>query len=296
MDHLLELREIVSRHAVASSQRQSTAVARLGLFRADRASLPTPTVYCPMFCIVIAGRKRVLLGNQMREYGPGDAFLVTLDLPVVGTILSADAGEPYLAISLELHRPTLASVAFGAEISTCTRDAEAGFRVARATPMVLDTARRLAQLLDHAQDIAVLAPLIETELLYRLMTGVWGPALREIIRSDSRISQVTRAAVWLRRNYSSEYRADLLAEVAGMSVSSLNRHFRAVTAMSPLEYQKQIRLQEARRLLLTRETDVAGVGYAVGYGSAAQFNREYRRLFGDSPGQDAKRLRRDLPE
>ena len=291
---LAELRAVVSRHATATAGSQETAVPRLSLFRADRPSTPTPGVYDPMLCLVVAGRKRGFLGDETLVYSAGDALLITVDLPVVGTILEADPATPYLALCLRLHRPTLASVVLEADPEAIRGEhLERGARVERAGPDLLGAALRLARLLDRPRDVPVLSPLVEREILYRLLTGPWGATMLEISRAESRISQVSRAVAWLRQNYAKDYRADALAKVATMSVSSLNRHFRSVTAMSPLEYHKRIRLQEARRLLLVGASDVAGVGYAVGYSSASQFSREYRRLFGEPPGRDAERMRQD---
>lgn len=289
---LSEMSEIAARHATAAPHVQTLPVPRLGLFCADKPTVPTPTIYEPMLCLVISGRKRGFVGRETIEYNTGDALLVTVDLPIVGEVIEADPSAPYLSLVLELNRPTLASILLECEADVDgDRERMDGFRIGRASPEVLDAALRLLRLLDRPQDIPVLAPLTERELLYRLMTGPTGNALRQIARADSRMSQVTRAVSWLRQNYTHDYSANELAEIASMSVASLNRHFRSVTAMSPLEYQKRIRLQEARRLLYTSQADVAGVGYAVGYGSASQFTREYRRLFGESPGRDAERLR-----
>ena len=287
------LREIVTRHARVAPGVRLTAVPRLHLYRADEPSVPTANVYEPMLCVVVAGRKRVFVGDETVEYGTGDAFLIRVDLPVVGTIIDAQPDRPYLAVAIELHRPTLASIVLECESTPPPVDHdECGMRVFKSTPELLDVACRFVSLLDTPQDVPVLAPLVERELLYRLLTGPWGASARDIVRANSRVSQVSRAVAWLREHYAREYQASVLADVAGISVSSLNRHFRAVTAMSPLAYQKRMRLQEARRLLLTGKEDVSGVGYAVGYRSIPQFTREYRRLFGEPPGRDAERLRR----
>lgn len=291
-----EMNEIAARHAKPAPHVQTLPVPRLGLFSADRPTFQTPTIYEPMLCLVINGRKRCFVGQETIEYTTGDALIVTVDLPVVGEVIGADPSSPYRALILELHRPTLASILLECEADAIDDEPYQeqqmdGFRLSSATSEVLDAALRLLRLLDRPRDIPALAPLTERDLLYRLMTGPAGSALRQVARADSRMSQVTRAVSWLRQNYACEYNANRLAKIASMSVASLNRHFRTITAMSPLEYQKRVRLQEARRLLYASERDVAGVGYEVGYGSASQFSREYRRLFGDSPGRDAERLR-----
>ena len=160
-----------------------------------------------------------------------------------------------------------------------------------AGPDLLDAVARMLRLLDRPEDVAVLAPLIEREILWRLLTGPHGAMIRQIGLADSGLSHVSRAIRWIRDNYSEPMRIADLARLAGMSTSAFHRHFRAVTNLSPLQFQKRIRLQEARSLLVSRAGDVAGVGHLVGYDNPSQFNREYRRLFGAPPGQDAARLR-----
>ncbi|MCA8959678.1 MAG: AraC family transcriptional regulator [Planctomycetes bacterium] len=293
MDALRGLREILLRHTTATTGLQESVIPGLGFFRADEPSTPTPNVYDPMLCIVVAGRKRGFIGSETLEYTPGDAILISVDLPVVGTILEASPSAPYLALRLRWDRLALASVILDEERSPDGgATTESGLRVQRADPDLLDAALRLARLLDRPQDIAELAPLFEREILYRLLTGPSATTLRELARSESRLSQISRAAVWLRENYAETYSAETLAKVTSMSISSLNRHFRAITAMSPLEYHKRLRLMEARRLLVAGEADVSEVGQTVGYSSASQFTREYRRLFGEPPGRDAGRIRR----
>jgi transcriptional regulator GlxA family with amidase domain len=167
-----------------------------------------------------------------------------------------------------------------------------GFAVSAVTPELLDALSRLLRLLDTPDDIAMLAPLLEREILYRLLCGPQGHVLREAARADGRMSQVRRAIAWIRENYDRPLRIPELAELAGMSAASFHRHFRAVTAMSPLQFQKSLRLQQARQLLIANR-DAAQAGYAVGYESASQFSREYARLFGAPPARDALRLRGD---
>ena len=292
MNKIHELAEILSRHSVTSAQLQSTAVPRLQIFRADRPTLRTPGIYNPMICLVAAGKKQVFFGEEMSTYGESDCFLITVDLPVIGTILTADSDKPYLALCLDLHIPTLANFAIRcSQVPGKMQEIEKGLLEGTATDEIIDAAIRLAKLLDAPQHIDVLAQLYEQEFLYRLYSGPWGQSLNALSHANSRLSQVSRAIAWLHKNYAEEFSASGLAKFAGMSVSTLNRYFREVAAMSPLEYQKRIRLQEARRLLASHATDVAGAGYAVGYSSPTQFNREYRRLFGAPPGRDSIQLR-----
>ena len=165
----------------------------------------------------------------------------------------------------------------------------------KASPELLDAAARMLRLLDHPADAAVLAPLITQEILWRLLAGPLGDTMRQIGLADSDLTHVSHAIAWIRDNYAQPMRIDDLARLSGMSASAFHRHFRAVTAVSPLQFQKRIRLQHARSLLVAHPGDIAGVGHQVGYDSPSQFNREYRRLFGAPPGQDAERLRTDAP-
>jgi len=284
-----ELRELIERNC--GTGRMATAIPRLTLLRADGTTRGSvPTVYQPLFCIVAQGAKRLLVGDRVLVYDAAKYIVVSVDLPVCGEIFEASPEKPYLAVSLSLDRATLASMLL--EMADADEDAGSpGMAVHPVTPDVLDPMKRLLRLLDCPRDIPMLAPLAEREVLYRLLSGPQGSMLRQIALADSRLSRVSRAIDWIRRNYDQALRIEALAEVAGMSASSFHRHFKAVTAMSPLQFQKQIRLQEARRLLLTERTRASSIGFAVGYESPSQFSREYSRLFGVPPARDAERLR-----
>ncbi len=295
MNRMYELAEILSRHSFASEQMEHTVIPRLSIFRADRPTIRTPGIYHPIFCLVVSGRKQMFFGEETSEYGSGDCFLVTVKLPVIGTILEASHESPYLALCIDLHHTTLAEIAIKASpMSDITKGSDCGLQAGTATTEVVDAAFRLTQLIDNSEHIDVLAPLYEQELLYRLYVGSWGRSLYAASQANSRLSQVGTAIAWLHEHYATDYAANELAKVTRMSVSTMNRHFREITAMSPLEYQKRIRLQEARRLLTSQITDVSGAGYAVGYSSPSQFNREYRRLFGAPPGRDTSQMRSEM--
>ena len=195
----------------------------------------------------------------------------------------------YIAVALALDTATIAALLLDLPPGA-NSDLSAGFAISPLTDDLLDPLLRLVRLLDTPAEIGVLAPMIEREILYRILQGPQGGMLRQIGRSDSRLSQIRRSVDWIRSHYAEPFHVGRLAELAGMSPSSFHRHFRAVTAMSPLQYQKQIRLQEARRRLLARPDGAARVAFAVGYESASQFSREYSRLFGLPPSQDAARL------
>ena len=247
----------------------------------------------PLLVVMAQGGKRLLLGDQVFEYRAGQCLVVTTDLPVTGHFLRASRRTPALAMGLTLRPTAIAALLLQQPAPRWSRTAADPTAMATgdAGPELLDAAARLLRLLDSPTDAAVLAPLVEQEILWRLLTGPYGAVVRQIGLADGSLSHVDRAIRWIRDNYAEPARIADLARLAGMSPSAFHRHFRAVTAMSPLQFQKRIRLQEARSLLVANAGDVAGVGHLVGYDSPTQFSREYRRQFGAPPGQDAARLR-----
>jgi AraC-like DNA-binding protein len=283
---LTELRAIAGRHT--PGRYQPSALPRVALYRDGATPQPVSGVYQPMMALILSGAKEIAIGDRRLRYDPASYFIATVELPASGCIKLDQPGEPYLAVSLDLDSDRLASVLSEADASSPT--AEPAFAVNPVTPELLDAWLRLLRLLDAPQDIAVLAPLCEREILYRLVQGPQGAIVRQIARADSRLSQVRRAIALIRDRFDQTLRVEALAEEAGMSPASLHRHFRTATAMSPLQYQKSLRLQEARRLIVAGR-DVAAAAYAVGYESASQFSREYARLFGSPPSIDAKGIR-----
>jgi AraC-like DNA-binding protein len=249
----------------------------------------------PLLVVMAQGGKLLLLGDQAFEYRSGQCLVVSIDLPVTGHFLDASSQVPSLSMALVLRPAAIAPLLLEAPIERWSRSTAGAPAIAtgEAGADLLDAVVRLLRLLDHPTDAPVLAPLIEQEILWRLLTGPHGGMIRQIGLADSSLSHISRAIRWIRDNYAEPMRISDLARLAGMSPSAFHRHFRDVTMMSPLQFQKRIRLQEARSLLIARAGDVAGVGHLVGYDSPTQFNREYRRLFGAPPGQDAARLRTD---
>ncbi|MBC7682006.1 MAG: AraC family transcriptional regulator [Ferruginibacter sp.] len=287
-ESLQKLCTLIAQHCHQS--RTPTAIPRVGLVRSDTPTLPVGVLYQPMLCIVAQGAKRTLLGDTIVGYGAGQYLVVSVDLPITGSVTQASADAPYLALSLELDPAVLADMLLtlpgAAQVAPLP-----GLAVSPVTPDLLDAAVRLLRLLDRPADIPMLAPLAEREILYRLLTGTQAPMLRQIALAHSRMAQVGRAIGWIRSHFAEPLRIAAVAQQANMSASTFHRHFKAVTAMSPLQYQKQIRLQEARRLLLAGQADAASIGFAVGYESPSQFSREYARMFGQPPVRDAVRLR-----
>ena len=281
---LEELRDLVARHAHTDLR---TPVAGLLLSKVE-TSEPHHSLAEPLLVVMAQGGKRLLLGEQVHEYRAGQYLLVGTDLPVTGHFVGATPRTPALGLGLALRPAAIAPLLLEAPPRTPPASPIA---IGDAGPELLDAALRLLRLLDHPADAPVLAPLIEREILWRLLTGPHGGLVRRIGLADSGAAHVGRAIHWIRDNYAEPMRIEELARLSGLSASAFHRHFRAVTAMSPLQFQKRIRLQEARSLLLADAGDVARIGHLVGYDSPSQFNREYRRLFGAPPGQDAARLR-----
>lgn len=291
---LAELCALIDAHAGAGV---TTAVDGLLLGRASGGVEPEHSLTEPLLVIMARGGKRLLLGDRAHEYRAGELLLVTATLPVTGHFFDATPEAPALALALVLRPSLIASLSLEAPaVPRARRDVPSpAVATGPADIDLLDAAARMLRLLDHPADAPVLAPLIEREILWRVLTGPHGGVLREIGQTRSSLWYVGRAIAWLRENYAEPVRIEDLAARAGMSPSTFHRHFRAITALSPIQFQKRIRLQEARSLLVARPDDVAGVGHLVGYDSPSQFSREYRRLFGMPPGQDAARLRATTP-
>lgn len=309
-DQLTELRDRIATHARPDL---STAVDGLTLSKVEYSE-PDYSLTEPLLVVMAQGAKRLLLGDEIFDYHAGDLFIVTTDLPVSGHFVGASAKTPALGMGITLRADAIAPLLLQAppvrRTGAASRTGEAASRsvgagdaggrrtgappaiaTGPASPEILDAALRLMRLLESPADIPVLAPLIERELLWRLLTGPHADVIRQIGLADSSLTHVNRAIHWIRDNYAEPLRVADLANLAGMSPAALHRHFRGITNLSPLQFQKRIRLQEARSLLAAHPRDIAGVGHLVGYDSPSQFNREYRRLFGTPPGADAARLR-----
>jgi AraC-like DNA-binding protein len=290
---LSELKSLVARHA-----RPGAPATMLAGVRATISRVPTEAIHCvsePSLGVVVQGAKRTVVGDRVFEYGEGDFVVVSTDLPIASRIVRASAERPYLACGLNLDPATIASLLLEAPGADDQAATPCSMGV-QAAPLELQEAMvRLLRLLDQPRDAPVLRPLIEREILWRLLRGPQGGRVRQIGLADSRLAQVSHAIRHIRQHFSEALSVEELAALATMSTSSFHRHFRAVTAMTPIQFQKQIRLQEARSRLLADADDVAAVGFAVGYDSASQFSREYSRMFGAPPGRDAARLRQVAP-
>jgi AraC-like DNA-binding protein len=288
MDELARLRVAITRHAGVGMT--GTALPGVSVFCSPTTTEAVGDMVEPTLAIVAQGVKETALNGRPFTYGPGQFLVVSVELPVIGHITRASADEPFLALVLQLRPERIAALlletAPAALRPAASSAAPAGIAVSDATPALLDAAGRLVALLDAPDDAAALAAGVEREILWRLVTGPQGASVRQIGLADSRLAYLARATHWIRDHYDETLRVEQLAALATMSVSSFHRHFRAVTSMTPIQFQKEIRLHEARARLLAGPGDVAGVGFAVGYDSPSQFSREYRRMFGEPPSRD----------
>ena len=293
MKQLRDIAALLARHATEGWT--SALIPGVALVRASHPSEAMPALYQPLFCLVAQGSKRAVLGRRVFTYAAGHHLVVSVDLPVVGQVVDASPDVPYLAIALQVTPADVASLLVEGSVPAAPACEPEGLSVSSTPADLLDAVLRLLRLLDRPVDIPVLAASIRREILWRLLNGDQGLTLRQIGSGDSRLFQVSRAIRWLRTHYAEPFRLSDLARSAGMSASAFHRHFRAVTAMSPLQYQKRIRLHEARSRLLARPGDTAGIGFSVGYDSPSQCNREYSRLCGAPPARDVARLLAQLP-
>jgi AraC-like DNA-binding protein len=287
MPHELDpLRELALRHA--SGYRTETAIPHLSIIVSPQPTEPVVGLYRPMLCLVLQGAKEATIGGQVLRYDESCYFVASLDLPASGRVVEASPERPYICLAFAIDPDHLAELL--PDVPLQAEPQAPGFAVSPVTGELLEAWLRLLKLLDSPADIPVLAPLGEREILYRLLQGPQGSTLRQIVRRDSRLSQLRRAIAWIREHFHEPIRVETLAGMAGMSPATFHRQFKAATAMSPLQYQKNLRLQEARRLIVATQ-DAARTAFAVGYESPSQFSREYSRLFGLPPARDAQRLR-----
>jgi AraC-like DNA-binding protein len=286
-----ELRGLLERHARPDL---ATAIDGVRVCRSDHAGLPETSMSGTVLAVIAQGGKRLALGERFYDYGVGQYLIASVDLPVSGHFTGAAPGHPALGFGMTLEPAAIAELLLQAgpgDLPRSPRTARPGIAVSDASDELLDAIVRLLRLLDRPRDRRTLAPLVKREILWRLMTGEQGDAVRQLGLADSSLSHITRATRWIRDNYTRPFRVEEVAQLSGMSVSAFHRNFEASTGMSPIQFQKHIRLQAAKLLLANSPHDITGVGSRVGYDSPSQFSREYRRLFGAPPSTDAARLR-----
>jgi AraC-like DNA-binding protein len=269
-----------------------TAIPGLSLSRRDAPTEPTSYMYEPSLCVIAQGVKRVLLGDDTYVLDVHHFLITSVDLPTVTQILHASREQPYLSLVLKLDQRELAQLMMDSHLPPPrAQQSSRGMATGAVTLPLLSACQRLLDLLAAPQDIPILAPLIQREMLYRLLVGEQGARLRQIASAGSQSHQIAQAIAWLKSHYTLPLCIDDLAAHVHMSPSTFYQHFRALTAMSPLQYQKWLRLNEARRLMLTERLDAATAAFQVGYESPSQFSREYRRVFGAPPLRDITSLR-----
>ncbi|WP_275976822.1 AraC family transcriptional regulator [Polyangium aurulentum] len=291
MSDVAELAALIKRFAVEDGV-HATAIERLSLIRISQPNAPLHVLHEPALCIIAQGGKRVMLAEEVYHYDASRYLVASVDLPITGQVVEASPEVPYLCFRLDLDPGEIAALILeaGPPVPPPQR-ATRGLFLSEATSSMLDAAARLVRLLDAPEDIPALAPLATREIAYRLLRSDEGWRLRQIATPDTQAQRIARAINWLKVHFAEPLRIEDLAREVHMSPSSLHHHFRAVTAMSPLQYQKRLRLQEARRLMLGDGMDASSASYRVGYESPSQFSREYSRMFGEPPARDLRRLR-----
>jgi AraC-like DNA-binding protein len=293
------LRALLARHAGDGLE---TAIDRVLVSVEVGPTEPTASTTGTVMALIAQGSKRLTIGDRVYDYEAGQYLVASVDLPITGHYTDAAPDAPALGFGLVLRPATIASLLLDATEQAPAVIARRGrgtappaLGVGEASAELLDAVIRMLRLLDSPSDRPVLAPLLEREILWRLLTGPLGETVRQVGLADSSLTQISHAVRWITDHFGEPFRVEDLARSCGMSTSAFHRNFRAVTALSPIQFQKQIRLQRSRLMLLTGVDDVATIAYRIGYDSASQFNREYRRQFGLSPGRDAVRLRGGKP-
>lgn len=286
-DQLNELRALA---AAAKNRRTETGIPRVAMVQGAIPEHELAAVYDPMINLILQGSKSMTVGNRTLHYDPATYFVMSVDLPAAGTVHPATTGEPYLAVSLTLDPAALSTLLTDLPNPAEADEPEAGFSVAAVTPELMDAWVRMLRLMRRPDDIPALAPAYEREILYRVLQGPLGWMVRAIATPDTSLARVSRAIQMIRRDFAKPLRTEILAQKAAMSASVFHRRFKAVTNLSPLQYQKRIRLLQARKLLTASGLNVTSAAIEVGYESATQFSREYARAFGLPPSQDAARI------
>ena len=273
-------------------EQHTTAVTGLSLFRRDEPTEPISGMYEPSICLVAQGAKRVLLGDDTYVYDAHHYLITSLHLPTIVQIIEASPERPYLGLRLTFDLREVSQLMVDSNLpQPRTQQSSRGMATGEVTLPLINAFLRLIDLLAEEKDIPILAPVIQREIVYRLLVGDQGERLRQIATAGSQSQQIARAIGWLKSNFTQPVSIDDLAAQASMSSSTFHHHFRTMTALSPLQYQKQLRLQEARRLMLAERLDAATAAFQVGYESPSQFSREYNRLFGSPPLRDITKLR-----
>ncbi|EHH2482471.1 AraC family transcriptional regulator [Vibrio parahaemolyticus] len=278
-----------------NANQYDTPISGLRFSRWTTPTPPTSYTHNPSICLIAQGRKRVLLGEESFIYDANHFLISSVDLPIIANIIEASEEQPYLGLIMELDLTEISQLIVDSELAfTQSKEAQKGIAVGVLSESLLDAFVRLAELLDEGQNIKILAPIIKREIFYRLLMSEQGTRLHQIVTAGSHSHQIAKAIDWLKNNFVKPLSVGDLASYTGMSKSSFYTHFRSMTSMTPLQFQKKLRLSEARRLMLTENLDAMAATFKVGYESPSQFSREYSRLFGAPPSKDIKLLRENL--
>lgn len=288
-----ELRALASR---AENKRTETGIPRVAMVQGEIPEHRLAAVYAPMVNLILTGSKTMTVGDRTFYYDPATYFVMSVDLPAVGSVHPSADGAPYLAVSLTLDPAIVATLIRDLPAQVCSTLFGSGFSVAPVSHELLDAWIRMLRLIERPDEIAVLAPCYEREILFRVLQGPLGWMLRDIATPDTALARIGVAIDWIRRHFAEQIRVDALADMAALSVSAFHRHFKAVTALSPLQYQKRIRLLHARSQLIAGQGSATSIAFSVGYESPNQFSREYARLFGLPPSKDLLKATRELRE
>ena len=286
-NQLNELRSLASN---AENRRTETGIPRIAMIQGEIPEHMLAAVYDPMINLILQGSKTMTVGDRTLRYDPATYFVMSIELPAVGAVHPSSSGEPYLALSLTLEPAMLSMLLADLPKTTRRYENDPGSSVADVTTELIDAWVRMLRLMNSPEEIAALAPVYEREILYRVLQGPHGWMLREIAAPDTAMARVSQAIQRIRQDFAEPIRVESLAQKAAMSVSAFHRHFKAVTTLSPLQYQKRVRLLQARTLMISSAKSVTDAAFEVGYESATQFSRDYTKVFGLSPARDTVRM------
>ena len=287
-----KLAQQIDKWTASGANQVETEIDGLSLVRWASVTPPTSYTHNPSICLIAQGKKRVILGEESYVYDASHFLVSSVNLPIIANIMEATPDSPYLGVVMELDLQVISElIAESEDLFSNDQQTQKGIAVGLLSESLLDAFIRLLGLLDERDNVKILAPIIQREILYRLLTTEQGILLHQIVKAESRSYQISKAIEWLKSNFFKPFSVNELAAHSGMSVSAFYTHFRLVTAMTPLQFQKKLRLNEARRLMLTESLDATATAFKVGYESPSQFSREYRRFFGESPLKDIKILR-----
>lgn len=292
MSNIAELRQLVAAKAPLEGV-QTTAIDGLTLVRHAHPTSPAYALQRAALCIVVQGRKQVALGDTTYVYTPSHYLIASVALPVVARVTTASPSQPYLCLRLTLDPIALAEMLLDSGLQQHALEAPptSGLNLSNITLELTDAVSRMMRLLNSPADLPALAPLAKREIFYRLLTGTSGQCVRQLAAAGSKLHQISRVTSWIKNHFAEPLEIDQLTAIAGMSRSALHAHFKTVTQMSPLQYQKHLRLQEACKLMIADGLNASDASYHVGYSSVTQFTREYGRMYGEAPARHAARLR-----